>query len=107
MSLVETNKAEEAATSEKALILAAVKRVTSEANPLQKFLTFIEIIQEHGIYHKLNCVRDAIMVEIALPGRRWEVEFFADGEIEVEVFTSDGHIGNAEMLEQLLDDGWE
>jgi hypothetical protein len=97
----------ETVSDNKAKILAAVKQITDEPNPLQKFLTFIEIIQEHGIYHRLNCVRDAIMVEIALPGRRWEVEFFADGEIEVEVFTSDGHIGNAEMLEQLLDDGWE
>ena len=26
------------------------------------------------------------MVLLAVPGERWEVEFFADGSVEVEVF---------------------
>lgn len=30
------------------------------------------------------------MVDIAVPGARWEVEFFADGHVEVEIFRSNG-----------------
>jgi len=32
------------------------------------------------------------MVQVALPGERWEVEFFEDREPEVEIFRSDGTI---------------
>ncbi len=42
------------------------------------------------------------MVHVALPGERWEVEFFADREPEVEVFRSDGTIGGQEKVAELL-----
>jgi hypothetical protein len=32
------------------------------------------------------------MVEIAVPGQRWEVEFMDDGSIQVEKFISSGQI---------------
>jgi hypothetical protein len=32
------------------------------------------------------------MVEIAVPGQRWEVEFMDDGSIEIEKFISSGQI---------------
>jgi hypothetical protein len=44
------------------------------------------------------------MVEIAVPGERWEVEFFADGQAEVEVFgPSPGIVGGEEALQSLYD----
>jgi hypothetical protein len=39
------------------------------------------------------------MVEIAVPGKRWEVEFHDDGQIGVEVFESNGKILGAEVPE--------
>jgi hypothetical protein len=42
------------------------------------------------------------MVQIAVPGERWEVEFFGDGQVEVEVFKSPGVIGGEEELARLL-----
>ncbi len=42
------------------------------------------------------------MVHVALPGERWEVEFFADREPEVEVFRSDGTIDGHEKVAELL-----
>ena len=41
-----------------------------------------------------------------MPGARWEVEFFADGHVEVEIFRSDstGVVGE-EALAALL--AWE
>jgi hypothetical protein len=42
------------------------------------------------------------MVEIAVPGERWEVEFLEDGAIEVEVFRSSGSIEGAEAIVELV-----
>lgn len=55
---------------------------------LQKLLTFLETLDAARIWYRLSKIRDAIMVEVAVPGQRWEIEFFADGHIEREVFES-------------------
>jgi hypothetical protein len=43
------------------------------------------------------------MVQIAVPGERWEVEFGVDGEVEVEVFKSDGTILGSGALADLFE----
>jgi hypothetical protein len=74
-------------------------------NPLEKLLDFLSQLDRHKIFFKLTRIRDeAIMVEIAVPGERWEVEFFGDGRVEVEVFKSPGVTGGEEELERLLRD---
>lgn len=43
------------------------------------------------IPYQLLIVRDeALMVSVAVPGERWEMEFFEDGHIELEKFSSEG-----------------
>ena len=42
------------------------------------------------------------MVEVAIPGERWEVEFFADGHVEVEKFIGQAEILGEEELERLF-----
>jgi len=69
---------------------------------MQKLLEFLDRLDEAHIYYRLNKVRDAIMVEIAVPGSRWEVEFFEDGSIEVEEFTSAGGIRDESALDVLF-----
>jgi hypothetical protein len=72
---------------------------------LQKLLDFLVELDGRKIYHQLARHRsDAIMVEIAVPGERWEVEFFADGHVEVEVFgPSPGITGGEEALSRLFE----
>lgn len=41
------------------------------------------------------------MVEVVIPGERWEVEFFDDREPEIEIFCSDGTIFGPEKLQEL------
>ena len=41
-----------------------------------------------------------VMVEIAIPGERWEVEFEDDGSIEIEIFKGDGEIFTCKDLYQ-------
>lgn len=75
-------------------------------NSLQKLLDFLSDLDAHKIFFKLARNRpEAIMVEIVVPGERWEVEFFADGNIDVEVFgPSPGIIGGEAELRRLFDE---
>ena len=58
---------------------------------MEDLLEFLCRLEAHRLSYTLAHNRDeSIMVTIAVPGERWEVEFFADGAVEVEVFTSDG-----------------
>jgi hypothetical protein len=62
-----------------------------ETNSLQKLLDFLDQLELRKIYFTLGRSRsEAIMIHIDVPGERWEVEFFADGHVEVEVFRSGG-----------------
>ena len=42
------------------------------------------------------------MVEVVVPGERWEVEFLQDGTVDVEVFKSDGDFRDATALGPML-----
>ena len=54
---------------------------------------FLGALEARKIHYELGRHRDdTIMVKAAVPGERWEIEFFDDGGIEVEIFRS------AEML---------
>ena len=44
------------------------------------------------------------MVEVAVPGQRWEVEFMEDGSVEIEKFISDGRYYDGAELEVLFRD---
>jgi hypothetical protein len=44
------------------------------------------------------------MFTIPVPGEIWEVEFLDSGEVEIEIFRSDGIMRGREMLEVLFSD---
>jgi len=44
------------------------------------------------------------MVEVAVPGQRWEIEFMINGAIEIEKFVSDGKIFEEGELNTLFDE---
>ena len=67
-------------------------------------LSFLNDLRDAKIDYRLSHQReDAIMVEIAVPGERWEVEFLDDGSVEVEVFRSEGTIHDASLLGALIE----
>lgn len=39
---------------------------------------------------------------VSVPGERWEIEFLEDGQVEVEIFQSDGQILDKDALSKLL-----
>lgn len=72
------------------------------SNSFGNLLEFLECLEEAKITYRLNHVREAIMVEVCVPGERWEVEFFGDGTVEVERFISTGRIEGEELLKRLF-----
>jgi hypothetical protein len=74
-------------------------------NGLNKLLTFLQKLEHRHISYTLAHHRDeAVMVIVAIPGERWEVEFFEDGMVEVERFISNGDIAEEEILNQLFNE---
>lgn len=76
-------------------------------NSFQKLLDFLGRLEKAKIHYSLAHFRtETIAVEIVMPGERWEVEFFADGCVEIEVFSSVGTHGieleGEAALERLL-----
>lgn len=71
---------------------------------LEQVITFLNSLKNARINYSLGHNRDeAIMVLIAIPGQRWEVEFLDDGSIEIEIFKSDGEIYDEKKLDELFD----
>jgi hypothetical protein len=68
-----------------------------------KLLEFLQKLRDAKIAFTLRGSRDdAIMVQINVPGERWEVEFLEEGSIEVERFRSNGEIEDEAALEELF-----
>src|SRR4051812_3560637 len=72
-------------------------------NQFHRLLAFLRQLEAARIAYQLRHSRDeAVMVEIAVPGERWEVDFLEDGDIEVERFRSHGKIETTEAVLQEL-----
>jgi len=55
-------------------------------NSLEQLLEFISRLEHGGIHYDLKSVRDAVMVCVVSPSTYHEIEFFADGHIEVQTY---------------------
>jgi hypothetical protein len=68
-----------------------------------RLLSLLNDLRKGKIHYRLDQHReDAIMVEVAVPGERWEVEFLDDGSVEAEVFRSNGTIHDSSALDDLI-----
>ena len=77
---------------------------------LYELVNLLETFEKAGIYYELGKIRDgAILINVAVPGEHWEIEFNTYGDpshcsIEIEKFKSDGVIYGEEELETLFRD---
>ncbi|MCL2606607.1 MAG: hypothetical protein FWD93_04940 [Coriobacteriia bacterium] len=71
---------------------------------MQRLIKFLDNLEESGIFYRLSKIRDSVMVEVAVPGQRWEIEFMINGAIEIEKFVSDGKIFEEGELNTLFDE---
>jgi hypothetical protein len=68
-----------------------------------RLLGFLNDLEERNLHYTLAHHRDeAVMVLVAVPGERWEIEFLSDGSVEVERFSSIGEIQGEEALAELF-----
>jgi hypothetical protein len=74
----------------------------AEETPFDRFLDFIRACKDVRAWYRIESIRDnTVMVLSKLPGQYWEIEFFDNGELEIERYFSPGKI---ETNEDLLDD---
>ena len=70
---------------------------------MRKLLDFIDRLEDAHIAYQIEHVRDSILIAVAVPGERWEIEFFDDGHVETEIFRSSGGVTREEsILESLV-----
>ena len=72
---------------------------------MDALLKFISRLEESNIYYTLEHNRDdTIVVVVTVPGERWEVEFYSDGNVEIEIFKSQGEIKDKSEIERLFEE---
>ncbi len=72
-------------------------------NTLGKVLQFLDRLEATKIWYRLEHVRDSLMVIVDVPGCRYEVEFFENGEVKIERFESTGvEAADDEVLDRLI-----
>ena len=70
---------------------------------MTKLLEFLRRLDACKIHYRIEHNRDdSIMVITDVPGQKWEVEFFPDGNVEIEIFKSDGEIRGESELERFF-----
>ena len=69
---------------------------------MRKLLDLLDKLDNNKIYYRLNRVNENILVEIAVPGERWEVEFGRDDFVQIEKFISTGRIHEESELSVLF-----
>jgi len=70
---------------------------------MKQLFALIERLKQSNIHFELKTHRDHyIMLEVAVPGERWEIEMSDDGSIEIEIFTSDGSMFDEGKLSELF-----
>lgn len=78
----------------------------NEMGSFVKLTAFLDELNSRKIHFNLEYNRSGyVMVCIAVPGERWEVEFDSTGNVEVEVFKSggpDSGLEGEEAIERLF-----
>ncbi len=71
-----------------------------------RLLDFLNRLDLAHVFYVLGHTRpDSVMVDISLPGWRWEVEFTVNGSVEIERFKSVAGVENdPQLLEALFAD---
>jgi len=71
-----------------------------------RLLDFLNRLDAAHIHYVLKHTRpDSVMVDISLPGWRWEVEFMSDGSTDIERYRSVAGVENdPDLIESLFTD---
>jgi hypothetical protein len=75
-------------------------------NDFPRLLEFLNRLDDARIAYDLKHTRpDSIMIDVSLPGWRWEVEFMTDGSVEIERYRSVAGVeDDPRLLEEVVCD---
>ena len=79
-----------------------LKNKVTHMSTFNKLIQLLNKLEKHKIYYNIFKIRDGIMISVAVPGERWEIEFMSNGDIETEKFVSNGEIYNESSLDELF-----
>ena len=69
------------------------------AYTIDDLMKLLEELDRLNAYYNLRRTRDdAISIDIATPGARWEIDFLPNERIDVEIFRSDGEMYDESKL---------
>ena len=69
----------------------------------EKIFSIIESLQQAKISYTLSVNREHAVTILALvPGHYWEIDVYKNGDVEVEVFSSNGEIMDESQLAALI-----
>lgn len=70
-----------------------------------RLLDLLNRFDDAHIYYKLDHTRpDSVMVDVSVPGWRWEIEFMADGSMDIERYHSRAGVENdPDLIETLFE----
>lgn len=69
-----------------------------------RLLDYLNRLDAASVHYTLAHTRpDSIMIDVSVPGWRWEIEFLADGSVDVERYRSVAGVENdPSLLDELL-----
>ena len=68
-----------------------------------RLYTLLQQLDRARIHYSLTRVRDdTVMIQAVVPGRRYEIEVFSDGSVEVEIFGTTVDLRGEEAVDELL-----
>jgi hypothetical protein len=71
---------------------------------ISDLLDLLSRLKAAHIYYQISDpTQGAIMVEVSVPGERWEIELHEDGHIGVETFVTSGGVRGHEALQGLFE----
>jgi hypothetical protein len=86
--------------------MAERQRFYEELNggPFAQILDYLNDLDRAQIHYAIRHTRpDTLMIDVSLPGWRWEIEFRADGSVEIERYHSVAGVEtDATLLDALL-----
>jgi len=73
------------------------------SDPSSKLFELLrELAAAHIWFSLANTREGAVTILVVVPGERWEIDVFEDGEVDFEVFQSDGTIYDEAALRERL-----
>ncbi|HMN16512.1 MAG: hypothetical protein HND40_08200 [Ignavibacteriota bacterium] len=70
---------------------------------MKELISFLNKLEGKKMFYYLSKIRnESILIEVTVPGQKWEIEFMENGDVEIEKFLSDGKIYGKNELEILF-----